>query len=389
MNFVFFSVHFPDFNTEFSDRLSNLGVRVLGIGDTDYENLSDRLKASLTGYYKVNDLENYDEVLRAVGYFTSQYGKIDRFESLNEHWLETEAKIRTDFNISGVKSDFIENIRRKSRMKHFFKRSGATPISFLEKINYEKAKRFAGSFGYPIIIKPDKGSGSSMTSRISDDAQLKDAFANLPQGTDFIAEKFIAGDMLTYDGLIDKELNIAFDSCTQYGQSIMDVVNNDGHMHYISLPKVPDDIRKVGSKVVKAFGLGERFFHLELFRSKESGEIMALEINMRPPGAWMTDAINYSYDMDVYLEWARMVVQGTVEGPFRGKYYTAYASRKTNRNYLHSHERIMDQFNGRIVKHAPIEPVFSKGMGNHGYQFRSESLEEIEEILDFIQRETS
>jgi hypothetical protein len=40
----------------------------------------------------------------------------------------------------------------------------------------------------------------------------------------------------------------------------------------------------------------ERFFHIELFETKDK-HIIALEVNMRPPGAWMTDAINYTYDI--------------------------------------------------------------------------------------------
>jgi len=42
-------------------------------------------------------MHNYDEMLRALGYFTHRYGKIDRIDSLNEYWLETEARLRTDF----------------------------------------------------------------------------------------------------------------------------------------------------------------------------------------------------------------------------------------------------------------------------------------------------
>jgi len=105
---------------------------VLGVGDTDYHSLNERLRSSLTEYYKVSDLENYDEVLRAVGYFTHKYGKIDRFESLNEHWLELEARIRTDFNIEGVKLDEVQDIKRKSRMKHFFEISGVKTIRYIE-----------------------------------------------------------------------------------------------------------------------------------------------------------------------------------------------------------------------------------------------------------------
>jgi len=43
---------------------------------------------------------------------------------------------------------------------------------------------------------------------------------------------------------------------------------------------------------------------------------------MRPPVAWMTDAINFTYDIDIYKKWASMVVNNNVGGPYWGKYYT-------------------------------------------------------------------
>jgi hypothetical protein len=52
-------------------------VNVLGIADEPYDQLSPELKESLTEYYLVNDMHNYDEVLRACGYFTHKYGKLD------------------------------------------------------------------------------------------------------------------------------------------------------------------------------------------------------------------------------------------------------------------------------------------------------------------------
>ena len=59
----------------------------------------------------------------------------------------------------------------------------------------------------------------------------------------------------------------------------------------------------------------ERFFHVELFQTTKDGKIIALEVNMRPPGAWITDAMNYAYDTDVYAIWANMVVKDAVGGP--------------------------------------------------------------------------
>lgn len=100
MNVIFISPHFPDYFYNFCDRLKVRGVRVLGIGDANYENLPYHTKLALTEYYRVDDLENYDSVYRACAYFTWHYGKIDWIESQNEYWLELEATLRNEFNVT-------------------------------------------------------------------------------------------------------------------------------------------------------------------------------------------------------------------------------------------------------------------------------------------------
>ena len=95
MNFIFISPNFPHTYWNFCDRLKKNGVNVLGIGDAPYDGLEDGLKGALTEYYKVDSLENYDQVFRAVAFFSFKYGKIDWIESLNEYWLEQDAQLRT------------------------------------------------------------------------------------------------------------------------------------------------------------------------------------------------------------------------------------------------------------------------------------------------------
>ena len=108
MNFIFISPNFPHTYWNFCDRLKKNGVNVLGIGDAPYDGLEDGLKGALTEYYKVDSLENYDQVFRAVAFFSFKYGKIDWIESLNEYWLEQDAQLRTDFNVTtGIQSDRI------------------------------------------------------------------------------------------------------------------------------------------------------------------------------------------------------------------------------------------------------------------------------------------
>ena len=80
MNLVFISPHFPQTYWHFCAGARNNGLNVLGIADTNYENLPWELQACLTDYYKVNNLEDYDEVYRAVAWFAHKYGRIDWIE---------------------------------------------------------------------------------------------------------------------------------------------------------------------------------------------------------------------------------------------------------------------------------------------------------------------
>ena len=100
MNFVFISPNFPESFRWFCVHLKENGVNVLGLGDAPYDSLAPELKQALTEYYRVDSLQNYDQVLRGVGYFTGRYGKMDWIESNNEYWLELDAALRTDFNVN-------------------------------------------------------------------------------------------------------------------------------------------------------------------------------------------------------------------------------------------------------------------------------------------------
>jgi hypothetical protein len=124
MNFVFISPAFPKNYYNFCDRLKKNGVTVLGVGDTPYNELDSRVKNALTEYYKVCNLENYDEVYKAVAFFAFKYGKIDMLESNNEYWLRQDARLRTDFNIKGDKLSDVEHYTSKSKMKEFYIKAG-------------------------------------------------------------------------------------------------------------------------------------------------------------------------------------------------------------------------------------------------------------------------
>ena len=100
MNVIFISPHFPLYFYEFCKRLKERGVNVLGIGDASYDCLSSETINSLTEYYRVNSLEDFNEVSQACEFFSNKYGRIDWIESQNEYWLETEAALRSKFDVN-------------------------------------------------------------------------------------------------------------------------------------------------------------------------------------------------------------------------------------------------------------------------------------------------
>src|SRR6185437_16244208 len=75
-------------------------------------------------YVHVHAMERYDEVLKAVGYLISRHGRIDRIDSLNEHWLELEARLREDFNVFGQRPADTARNRSKSNMREVFRSAG-------------------------------------------------------------------------------------------------------------------------------------------------------------------------------------------------------------------------------------------------------------------------
>lgn len=375
MNVVFLSPHFPPPMYLYCARLRDAGATVLGLADAPYEQLRPELRAVLTEYYRVPDMHDTGELIRAVGFFTHRYGKVDRIESLNEYWLETEARLRTEFNVPGLRADQMQRIRRKSAMKRVFERAGV-PVARGRVVRSRNAATVARHFieevGYPIIAKPDVGVGAARTYRIEDDGDL-DAFLGDRPPIDYILEEELTGQLLSFDGLVDRAGHIVFSSSLVYGVPVLDAVRGADMFYWIDREIAPD-LARLGARIVEAFGVRSRPFHFEFFR-QPSGELAALEVNMRQPGGLTVDMWDWANDIDFYRAWADVLVQGTANLPTKRPYYCFWSGRKTGKAYRLSHAEVLERFGGLLVHYERVDDVFSPAIGNFGYILRDPSLE--------------
>ena len=373
MNFIFLSPYFPNNFYNFCVELKKAGVNVLAIGDTAYDDLRSELKDSLSEYYRVDDMEDYSQVLKACGYFTHKYGKIDRIESHNEHWLETDARLRTDFNVDGLKIDEIESMKYKSKMKEVFNQAGLNTARGKVVDSLAEAEDFTAEVGYPVVVKPDNGVGAAETFKLENHDQMIDFF-NKKLDLDYIMEEYIQGKIYTFDGLTDKDGNIVFSSSMLYKGGIMETVNEGLDMYYYIPRELPEDIVEVGIKTAQAFELKERFFHFEYFKL-DNGKIVALEVNVRPPGGLTLDMFNFANDINIYQAYANLVANGNFDAEISRKYNCFYIGRKNFLNYRHSLEDILNNYGDDIVLHEAISPILAPAIGDYGIILRTKDLE--------------
>ena len=394
MNFIFISPNFPTKFWQFCDALKKNGANVLGIGDAPYNELCPELKEALTEYYLVANMQDYLQMYKAVAYFAFKYGPIDWLESNNEFWLEMDAKLRTAFHITtGIGEDHIDSIKEKSEMKKYYAQGGirtARQIKASEGI--EAVLNFAKDAGYPLFSKPDVGVGAGGAHKIVSEKGLVNFFNNTKHVENYVIEEFVTGDICTYDAIVDSKGEPLFESMCVCPPSIADIVEYNLDSTYHVEQHMSENLRYWGRKTVKAFHVQSRFVHLEFFRLErahrglgEIGDFVALEVNMRPGGGFTPDMINYAHSVDVYKIWADMVCfdRRTQPDP-NDDWFVEFAGRRDNVQYVHSHEDVMQKYQGALKQWDRLPKALSGAMGDQTYIARFKTREEMEEFDRYV-----
>jgi len=322
-NFIFISPNFPTNYWQFCRELKNNGMNVLGIGDQPYDELKPELKESLNEYYKVGNLENYDEVYRAVAFLAFKHGRIDWLESNNEYWLERDAALRTDFHITtGFQTEDMPRIKYKSKMKEYYQKAGIATARYHMVDDLAGCKKFIEEVGYPVVVKPDNGVGASDTHKLSSEEELKKFLAYKAENhadVSYIMEEFVRAEVNSYDAIIDGSGNPIFEAGNVSPMSIMDIVNdNDNSIYYI------------------------------------------------------------------YKIWADMIAFGGTDMPVGEHYYCAFAGRRDGKHFVYSHEQIMQKYQKNMKMVDRIPDALSGAMGNQMYVANFSTREEMEQFYSDV-----
>ena len=383
MNYLLVSPNFPISQEFFAKGLKEKGINVLGVGSESYDALSQTLKDNLVEYFRVNDLEDYEEVFRAVAFLTYKHGKIDRIESNNEYWLELDARLREDFNVYGVKPKQLELTKYKSKMKTMFKEAGARVAKGYAANNKEELNGILKKLELPLIAKPDNGVGSANTYKLLTQRDVEEFINEWNEKVSYFFEEFVEnGGLCTYDGLINQHGDIVFETSFIYTQPTLDLVNNGLDYANIIEPNIDPKLKELGQRIVYKFGMRERFFHIEFFRLPD-GEYIALEYNNRIAGGTCIDLYNYSYNISLYEIYADVVLDKKIKDIVTNK-YTLSLSRRNRYQYKNSLEDIKAKYSYSIRMITTVPEVFSAAMGNTIIIISVENKEQITEVMNYV-----
>ena len=253
-------------------------------------------------------------------------------------------------------------------------------------------KAFVKKTGYPVIAKPDSGMGASGTTKIHNADELDAWFAAHPENFGlYVIEEFITGLLVSYDAIYNAKGEPIFENNTIFPTPVMEIVHNNLDTCYWTNKTVPAKLAAIGRRTVKAFGIKSRFVHLEFFqldRDREGlgkkGDYVGLEVNMRSPGGYTPDMMNFAHSTDVFQIWADMVAFDERRKGEGEQYYCAYASRRDGKAYKHSHQEVMERYGSVLCMCDRVPDALADALGNLAYIVRFKDRKEIEPFFRYM-----
>jgi biotin carboxylase len=319
MRVVFLSPRYPPEMRQFTRGLAEVGAEVLGVGDGSPD---PELRRYMADYLEVPSIMDEEDVISRVRHWL-RGRSIDRVLANWEPLVLTAARLRERFGMPGMSVDAVLGFRDKQLMKE---RVAAAGLRVPRAQRVRTAHEVWGALeaiGYPAIIKPISGAGSADTYKVESARDMERILPLIHHVTEAICEEFVDGEEYTYD-TASIGGTPAYESVTQYMPNALEMRSFEWvspimlSLRDMNQPHVRAGI-DLGRKVLRALGMGDGMTHMEWFH-KSDGEVVFGEVACRPGGACVVDQMNYTSDIDLFREWARVATFGRFEASTERKY---------------------------------------------------------------------
>lgn len=310
----------------FLDRLARLeGVQVGLVSTLEAHQLPSAVLASLSGYWRVSNLLDPQELVWAASGLSQRFGPIYRMITEYELIQMSVAQAREELDIPGMSPGTLLNFRDKGVMKTRLTEAGVPCARHRTVETPWEARDFAAQVGFPLIVKPVAGVGAREIHQCNDEGDFEEVLHSDPPSpyNPLQLEEFVEGDEYTLD-TISVNGKAIWHSITRYLPTPLEVLRNPWMQWRVLTPReidVPeyDDIRRIGERALRALGMESNMSHLEWFR-RPDGRVAVGEVGARPPGSRIFTALNWANDYDMYYAWIRLMILNQFTPPKERKY---------------------------------------------------------------------
>ena len=321
---------FPGEMPSFTSGLVRMGARVFGLGDQPRQSLPLEVQQAIAAHLHVPSLWDEAAVLEQVRQET-RHVRIDRVECLWEPAMMLAARLRQALGVPGPGLEQTLAFRDKERMKQVLDAAGVRTPWHKRAGTRDQCRAYAEECGFPVIVKPIAGAGSTDTYRIDDRQQLEAVLARIGHIEEVSVEEFVDGEELTFDTVCAGG-RILYENVALYRPR---PIEEKKHQWISPTSICLRDIeaaelaagRQMGRTVLKALGFDTGFSHMEWYR-KADGEVVFGEIGARPPGANMVRSMGFACDIDLFVGWAEAVCHGWLSQPIRRRYNSAIVCKR-------------------------------------------------------------
>lgn len=308
---------------EFLDEAQNAGWHVTLV---TRKKLLDEpwIWTALNDVKTVEDNASSDDYIRAVTNIAGSR-KIDRVVGLDEFDVTTAARVREHLQLAGMSSSHSLRFRDKLSMRSIARDAEIPCPDFTGVFNQQNIEDFLEGVPAPWIVKP-RYEVSAFGIR---KCETKDQVWQVLKGLDdrnnwrdhpsqFVLEKFIAGNVFHVDSIVEKGKVLAC-GVSKYGTPPFSVTHYGGVfttsiVSYKS--KERKQLEKLNQQLLTAFKYERGVSHAEFLQSAEDGKFYLLEVACRVGGAYIANVLEHACNFNLWREWAKLETS-TAENPYK------------------------------------------------------------------------
>ena len=241
--------------------------------------------------------------------FLSRDNQISRIIALDDYDVSKASDLREEFRMPGMGQTTARHFFDKLAMRMIADEAGIPIPGYAPLFNNEAISQFLSSSEGPWLVKPRSDAGTLGIRKVHHADEFWAVSDELGEHRHaYLIEEFKPGAVCHVDSLSFHH-ELLFSRASQYLATPFEVAHGGGIFRSAVVEfdtALDKKLRKLNKHVLKAFGLKHGASHSEFIYHPENDQVVFLETSARVGGANLSEMVEASSGINLWMEWARI-----------------------------------------------------------------------------------